>query len=65
MANAAFERGQEDGLRGRGKLFRSTTAFGIIPESDDPVADAWTEEMHADYLEGFDAGSEAAFWGAA
>lgn len=53
VTKRARDRGKHDAERERAPIFRSTRAFGIIPQVDDPGADDWTEEARAAYLEGY------------
>jgi hypothetical protein len=54
----AFIRGRYDAQRDRAPIFRSTRAYGIVAEIDDPLADEWDDTARADYLRGYDAGRD-------
>ena len=53
MQSDAFKRGQQDAAKGRPPIFRSTRAYGIVAEGDDPMADNWSQEDRQEYLNGY------------
>jgi hypothetical protein len=49
----AFNRGHYDATHDRAPIFRSTRAYGIVAETDDPLSDKWTTVNREQYLCGY------------
>ncbi len=49
----AYERGVYDAARDKAPIFRSTRNYGILPNSDDPQSDNWSDDKRVAYLKGY------------
>lgn len=49
----AYNRGYRDAEQGRYPLFKKVRDRGIIPTIDDGMADNWSEDARASYLDGW------------
>jgi len=49
----AYERGQQDAMRGKHPLFRDIKGY-LVPVTDDIMSDDWSEELREHYMYGYD-----------